>query len=70
MVLKCSLYVRVQDGEKLFQAALARAIKDGMAEEDAREALAPEEIDVARCVQWLLDPGSIPGAEILDSACE
>jgi len=71
MVLKCSLYVRVQDGAGLFQAALARAIEDGMAEESAREVLAPEqEIDIARCVQWLLDPGSMPGAEILDSTCE
>ena len=71
MVLKCSLYVRVQDGDTLFLAALARAIEDGMTEEGAREALAPEqEIDIARCVQWLLDPGSMPGAEILDSTCE
>lgn len=71
MVLEFSLYVRVQDGDKLFQAALARAIEDGMTEEDAREVLAPEQdIDMARCVQWLLDPGSMPGVEILDSACE
>lgn len=69
-----SLEFSVSDAEQLFEAALARAIEDGWTEADAREHLRPSDeytdIDVARCAQMLLDPGSLPGVEIVQSVCE
>lgn len=68
-----SLEFTVADEEALFEAAVTRAIDDGYTEQDAREHLRDEEygIDVRRCAQMLLDPGSIPGCiEIIDSSCE
>jgi hypothetical protein len=67
---ECSIYVRVFDAEALYQAAMAKMEQDGI--EDAEESLRPNgEIDTAKCLQMLLDPGeSPPGCQILDSACE
>lgn len=67
---ECSIYVRVFDAKKLFKAAMARLKSDGI--EDAEECLRPDgEIDTAKCLQVLLDPGeSPPGCEIIDSSCE
>jgi hypothetical protein len=65
-----SLYVEITDAEQLYQAARAKCIEEGI--EDPDELLKPdgEEIDSARCIQMLVDPGTLPGCEIQDSTCE
>jgi hypothetical protein len=66
-----TIYVEVQDRPALFEAAVANLIASGVEEADARGTLAPDgEIDSGACARMLLDPGSIPGCSILDSASE
>ena len=69
---ECSIYVRVYDAEALYKAALAKCKADLIETDDAEEVLRPDgEIDAAKCLQMILDPGeSPPGCEILDSVCE
>lgn len=69
---ECSIYVRVFDAEALYQAAMAICLADLIENDDAEQTLRPNgEIDTAKCLQVILDPGeSLPGCEILESTCE
>jgi hypothetical protein len=60
-----SLWLRVLDPEKLLAAALAHPDAAG----DTRDDYLDEggEIDTNACLVMLLDPGTLPGCEILDS---
>ena len=66
--------VRVIDIEALYNAALARALADGVEDqEQADEMLKPEgEIDAGACLVMLLDPGTMAdvGCEIHNSSAE
>lgn len=71
-----SMTVTVHDETELFEAAINRAVEDGLDAQYARELLSDTyegvlEIDCARCIQMLADPGtSWPGTDIEESSCE
>jgi hypothetical protein len=69
-VAEFSLYLRVVDTTELWHKAAERAVLDGAfnSEEEYREA--HDEDDVGTHLRMLLDPGSLPGCEILDSTAE
>jgi hypothetical protein len=64
-----TIHLNVTDPEKLFTAALDRALENGLSEEDARSELRTEDgVNIGNCARILLDPGISPdGCEILDS---
>ena len=64
--------VRVDDKKQLFAAALVQCTKvDGMGLKDAKGMLRTgRNIDVKACLQAILDPGRIPGCDILQSEVE
>lgn len=55
-----TIAVRIEDKERLVQAARAHPDAEGMATEDFY--LGDGEVDVGACLTMLLDPGTIPGA--------
>ncbi|MPQ56256.1 hypothetical protein [Duganella sp. FT27W] len=63
-----SLYFSVDDLKQLLAAALAHEDAEGMTAVDFTTA--EGEIDVSACARMLLDPGSMPGCNIFDSAVE
>ena len=73
MLYRFEIDIKVHDKAALFAAALLHAVNvDGMDEADAREDLMDDdgEVNVAACIQTILDPGISPrGADIQESAC-
>ena len=66
MSLYCTvtLEVSVHDKEALFKSAMENFMSDNtsMSEPDGLSILKPDgEIDVAACLQQILDPGAFPG---------
>lgn len=64
--------VRVYDKKQLFNTAMLHATKnDGMTFGGAEDMLKPfGNIDVKDCLQVLLDPGSLPGCDVIQSDVE
>ncbi|WP_321943955.1 hypothetical protein [Paraburkholderia tropica] len=57
-----SFWVRVFDGQRLYEDAMHRAVggADAMCESDARDQLAPDGvIDLGACLVMILDPGDV-----------
>lgn len=63
-----SLYFSVDDPKQLLAAALAHEDAVGMTLDDFTTA--EGEVDVSACARMLLDPGTVPGCSIFDSAVE
>lgn len=63
-----ALELEVYDADALAEAAQARAIAEGIDPADAAETYTAD--DPAACAQMLLDPGTLPGASILESSAE
>lgn len=66
MNFEFSLYLKVFDPEQLRQAALAH--EDAYPDVDFLDD--DGNVDVSACLRMLLDPGSLPGCDIFDSAAE
>lgn len=65
------LDLRVDDPQQLYDAALERAIDDGLDEEDARTLLGSrDDPRIVDCLTMLLDPGRLPGCSIDGSGTE
>jgi len=65
-----TMFVEVTDPAPLYEAALARALKAGLGIGDAVNSLMPNgEPNVAEWLRWMLEPESLPGTGILESAC-
>ena len=66
--------VRVDDKKQLHAAALKHLIEiDGMDEGDAKDMLKHQgrrELDIGACLQVIIDPGSIPGCDVIQSDVE
>lgn len=63
--------VRLVDAETLASAAIARAVEDGLSPQEAVALVTPEgKLDMGAALVMLLDPGSLPGVEILESWTE
>lgn len=62
----------VTDADDLMRAAITRTMEESQCGEDeARDFLHDEgEPNYARCLVMLLDPGSMPGFQILESSAE
>ena len=80
-IFTISIEVEVRDERELYEAALQRAIEDGMTRAQASEMLlygeeddtsvTDREYNVGACLQMLADPGmSWPGTSILQSFVE
>lgn len=71
-----NLELVVSDPAALYKVAFEQALKDGLDPSDAIETLNPgpvgdKEIDVAACLQMVLDPGDSPdGTAIQNSSVE
>jgi hypothetical protein len=63
-----SMYLRVHDDKELLEAARLHPDAAGMATEEFYDE--DGEVDIRACLTILLDPGSLPGCEILDSTIE
>ena len=64
-----TLYLTVDDAEAFAQAAVARAIEEGVDADDAASTYTADAL--TDCARMLFDPGiSPPGCEILDSSAE
>ena len=65
--IEVTLSMSIHDAEAFAAAAVARAIKDGVDEQDARATYTPD--DLRACAVMLLDPGVSPdGSQIEDSS--
>jgi len=60
--------LRIIDVPSLVAAAVARAIEEGIDEEEAREDYDADNLD--RCLVMLLDPSTLAGCEIHGSTAE
>jgi hypothetical protein len=68
MTYTVTLIIDVHDPAELFDAALIHAMQDGLEQDYATGFLRPEgEFNVGACLQMLLDPGKLPGCDILGS---
>lgn len=67
-----SMYLDVHDPESLLKAARERADEEGYGNEELEQDLHNEDgsIDISACLTILLDPGSLPGCDILNSVAE
>ncbi|WP_323016424.1 hypothetical protein [Castellaniella sp.] len=65
-----SMDLRVHDEHAIRQLARQQAINDGLGDEIADEFMDEDINDITDCLQMILDPSCIEGAEILGSAAE
>lgn len=65
-----SLFFKVADGAALIKAGRERLIEDGAVGDMAEACETIADDDYALAARMLLDPGSLPGIEIIDSTCE
>lgn len=61
-MITVTITLKVTDPERLRRAALLQAMKEGDSEFNAA--------DLSHCAQMLLDPGTMPGATIIESSVE
>lgn len=66
-----SMDLQVDDPQQLYDAAMERAIEDGLDEDGARTLLGSrEEPQIEDCLTMLLDPGRLRGCSIDGSGTE
>ena len=63
-----SLFLKVRSAAELKAAAMVHNDAQGMPPEDFEHD--DGSVDVTACLRMLLDPGNIPGCEVMDSAIE
>lgn len=63
-----SMMIDVQDVDALLAAARAHPDAEGVDESDFYDE--PGRVNISTCLRILLDPGSLPGCEIIDSVVE
>jgi len=69
-VIEISFLVEVTQETLFRQAAYRQALRDGETSSQAQEYLDDSKTGLDICLQMLLDPGDIDGAEILDVTTE
>lgn len=65
-----SVYLDVHSPESLRAAAVERAVEDGYDDPEAAVLDVDGKLDISACLIILLDPGSLPGCDIIDSVAE
>lgn len=69
-ILTTQIELAVHDEAQFRQAAHDRALADGLGKEYAGRYLDADYMSLCECACMLLDPGSLPGAEIYQSSAE
>lgn len=63
-----TVYLQVNDQQQLLDAARCHPDANGMATEDFYDDAG--EINLSACLRMLIDPGSLPGCEVLECTAE
>ncbi len=64
VIYNLKMEIDVWDEPALRRAAKARALEEGMTEEDARLYLDEEKTSIGQCLTMMIDPGRVAGCSI------